>query len=481
MTYDLVPHIPALRFGRPYESLDVGEVKDCRSGRTLARLSLANGGLVRRDLLFKQDAAFEALQRLPVAALLEACAKAGELFMRAELPLGAGHVQSPERYVETLSATSGLPHNMCRANMEKIHHVLTKMPTILKGLTRGMDLSVLDRGVGEQSGVPVCYVPMGKSLGVVLPSNSPGVNSLWLPAVALKIPVVLKPGREEPWTPWRLVQALVAAGLPAEAFGFFPCDHDGADAILRFCGRGMVFGDEKTVAKYAANPGIQPHGPGYSKILIGLDEIENWRAHLDVLVQSILANGGRSCVNASAVLVPKHGRAIAEALAERLGPVAPRPPADPEARLSAFANPAFAEYIDGAIEDGLRVKGAEDLAARFRGGPRKALFEGSTYLRPTVVWCDSFEHPLANREFLFPYASVLEVPQEQAVRALGPSLVVSAITRDEGFMRELLLASHIDRLNLGPVPTVSVSWDQPHEGNLFEFLYHRRAIQRVGA
>jgi hypothetical protein len=26
-----------------------------------------------------------------------------------------------------------------------------------------------------------------------------------------------------------------------------------------------------------------------------------------------------------------------------------------------------------------------------------------------------------------------------------------------------------------------ISWDQPHEGNLFEHLYARRAFQRVGA
>jgi hypothetical protein len=29
------------------------------------------------------------------------------------------------------------------------------------------------------------------------------------------------------------------------------------------------------------------------------------------------------------------------------------------------------------------------------------------------------------------------------------------------------------------MPTCQVQWEQPHEGNLFEFLYHRRAIQRA--
>ena len=58
------------------------------------------------------------------------------------------------------------------------------------------------------------------------------MNSLWIPAISLKTPVVIKPGKEEPWTPYRLIQAFIAAGVPAEAFGFYPTDHDGAATIL---------------------------------------------------------------------------------------------------------------------------------------------------------------------------------------------------------------------------------------------------------
>jgi hypothetical protein len=32
-------------------------------------------------------------------------------------------------------------------------------------------------------------------LGLVLPSNSPGVHTLWLPVIPLQIGLVLKPGR----------------------------------------------------------------------------------------------------------------------------------------------------------------------------------------------------------------------------------------------------------------------------------------------
>jgi hypothetical protein len=136
----------------------------------------------------------------------------------------------------------------------------------------------------------------------------------------------------------------------------------------------------------------------------------------------------------------------------------------------------MADSIDATVEEGLKTSGAADVTAKYRNGVRKISFAGGTYLRPTVVLCDSFAHPLANREFLFPYASVVQVPQAQMLKQIGPSLVVTAITKDPAFQQELLDCPLIDRLNLGPISTMNISWDQPHEGNMFEFLYKRRAI-----
>ena len=472
-----VPHIPVLRLGRSYESLDQIEVKDHRTGEVKATVSLVNAGIVRKDLQ-KLAAARAALKKFSCAQLIELCAKAGDLFLNGTLPLGdKGHTQSAQDYVVTLSATSGLPHVMVRRNMQKIHHALTNMRTVLNGLTRGLDLSIIDHGHGTVAGSPCSFYPTTQALGLVMPSNSPAVNSLWLPAIALKTPVVIKPGREEPWTPYRLVQAFIAAGVPAEAFGFYPTDHEGAGAILSQCGRALIFGDKNTTQQYANNSAIQIHGPGFSKILIGDDEIENWRNYVDLMVASISENGGRSCINASAVVVPKYAAEIADALAQKLGPIQPTRPDDNNARLSGFANPKMADYIDSAIEQDLKTSGAMDATAKYRAGPRKVVFEGGTYLRPTIALCDSFAHPLANREFLCPYASVVQVPQGEMLKQIGPSLVVTAITRDAKFREELLDSPLIERLNLGPIPTTKISWNQPHEGNMFEFLYKRRALE----
>jgi acyl-CoA reductase-like NAD-dependent aldehyde dehydrogenase len=139
----------------------------------------------------------------------------------------------------------------------------------------------------------------------------------------------------------------------------------------------------------------------------------------------------------------------------------------------------MADFIDGQIEEGLKTPGAEDVTAKYRGGPRKVVFEGGTYLRPSIVRCDSFAHPLANREFLCPYASVVTCPQSEMLSNIGYTLACTAITKDPAFIAELEAYAHIERLNIGPVSTMKISWDQPHEGNMFEFLWQRRSIERA--
>ena len=471
-------HIPLLRKGEPYKSLDVVRVVHHRTREPFVEISQANAGLIRRDLA-AQERARAALAAFTVAELIEMSVKAAEIFARDELPVG-DDMQTPERYVEQVSATTGLPFVMARRNMEKIRGALSQMESVLRGLTRNLDLSILDRGHGEIEGQAVSFFPRTQSLGVVLPSNSPGVHSLWVPAVALKIPLVLKPGGAEPWTPYRIVQAFAKAGVPREAFGYYPTAHGGAGEILRQTGRGMVFGDVASVSQWAEDGRVEVHGPGYSKVVIGEDMIDDWEKYLDVIAASIVDNGGRSCVNASGVWVTRHGDEIAEALAERFARIRPRAAEDEDAQLAPFADPAVAARISQMIDQGLQEAGARDVTAEKRGGEgRLSESGGCSYLLPTVVRCESAEHNLANREFLFPFASVVEVGRDELPEALGTSLVVTAITRDEELIAKLLSSPHVDRLNLGAIPTNRISWDQPHEGNLFEHLYARRAFQRA--
>ena len=210
-------HIPVLRLGQTYQSLDTTELQN---GDTPIEVSVANPGMIRRDLL-NIDRAVASLQAIPCETLVQYCEKAAELFLNGDLPWGMGdQLQSPEDYAGALSQATGLPYSLCRLNMGKVYEAMANIRAILAGLTRGMSLDLFDNGYVTQDGIEVNFFPQTKSLGVLLPSNSPGVNSLWLPAPVLKIPVILKPGREDPYTPFRIIQAMIAAGFPSEAFGF---------------------------------------------------------------------------------------------------------------------------------------------------------------------------------------------------------------------------------------------------------------------
>jgi acyl-CoA reductase-like NAD-dependent aldehyde dehydrogenase len=300
------------------------------------------------------------------------------------------------------------------------------------------------------------------------------VHSLWIPAIAMKTPIVLKPGREEPWTPLRVIEALAAAGVPREAFGFYPADHGGASTLLQVVDRAMLFGDASTTRAWAKDSRVELHGPGYSKVILGDDAAGEWEKYVDLIVSSIAANGGRSCINASAVWTPKNGDKIAEAVARKLATVKALPADHPEAQLAAFANPQMAVRMSAMIDGAL--SGARELTAEFRGSHRLVQQGRLAYLLPTLIRCER-DHPLANKEFLFPYASVVECPASEIRDTIGPTLVATVITKDRNFARALMNSPDVDRLNVGAIPTWQLSWDQPHEGNLFEHLYRQRAFQ----
>jgi hypothetical protein len=476
-----VPHLPILRKGRPYKSLDVATAVHYRTREPIAEVSQANLGLIRRDLL-DQAGPRAALAKLSYGELVAMSKRAAQLFLEATLPLDpfAGITQTPDDYVRQLSATTGMPHVLVRRNMLKVHGVLAQVDEVLGGLTRGLDLSLLDTGIGMVAGRAISFFPRGDSMGVVLPNNSPGVHSLWAPTTVLKIPLVLKPGSAEPWTPFRMIQAWLAAGCPPEAFSFYPSDHAGGNEILRRTGRGMVFGDVKATERWRKEGGrVEIHGPGFSKVILGADALANWEQHIDTIAASVADNGGRSCVNASGVWVTGKGREIAEALAKKLAAITPRAADDEAAGLAPFVDPSVAERVSALIDKDLEIRpGVEDVSAKVRGTSRVARWEGSTYLLPTVLLADR-AHPLANREYMFPFVSVVEVPEDEMPDCLGHSLVVTAITDNPELIERLVASPLVDRLNIGSLPTTRIGWDQPHEGNLFEHLYARRAIQRV--
>jgi acyl-CoA reductase-like NAD-dependent aldehyde dehydrogenase len=468
-------HLPILRWGEPYTSMEADEVVHFATGEPIARVSRANGGLIQRDMR-KAARARDVLRAIPIDDLIARVGRAGELYMTATLPMGDGS-QTPDAFVHAQSASTGLPERMCRANMKKNAFVLGEMRGILTSLTRGLALDVLTTGYGEERDVPISYQPQSPVLGLVLPSNSPGVHTLWLPIIPLQIGLVLKPGPQEPWTPYRMAAAFFEAGIPREAISIYPGQADVGGAVVDACGRSLIFGGTATVDRYRGNPRVQAHGPGFSKILLGDDQVDHWERYLDVMIDSVFVNSGRSCINCSGIWASRHTREIADAIAQRFASVRPLPPDHPDASLAAFTVPGVAEAISRAIDADAGGAGVTDVTAKYREGGRLFKHGHSDYLLPTVLHADSADAAAARQEYMFPFVTVVQCPQEKMLDSIGPTLVCTAITCDEPFRSGLLDAVHIDRLNLGPVPTTQLNWLQPHEGNIVEFLFRARAFQ----
>src|SRR5881296_2504563 len=453
--------------------MDIDTVVHFATGEPIARVSRANGGLIQRDMRKAQQAR-DALRKIPIEELIAMAGRAGDVYLNAELPLGDG-TQTADDFVRQQSATTGLPEHMCRANMKKNHFVLSAMKNILTSLTRGLCLDVLTKGFGVERGVPISYQAQSPVLGLVLPSNSPGVHTLWLPIIPMQIGLVLKPGPQEPWTPYRMTQAFITAGIPKQAIAIYPGLGDVGAAVLAHCPRSLIFGGTATVEQYKGNPRVQAHGPGFSKIILGDDKVDQWEKYIDIMCDSVFVNSGRGCINCSGVWASRHTKEIAQALAERLGPIDAKPPDDPAAGLAAFTVPGQAQAIHASILDRMKEEGVTDMTAKF--GSRLVEQERCAYLRPWVIHCDAPERKIAQTEYMFPYVTVVQCGQSEMIDKIGQTLVCSAITNDKKWEHQLLDATNIDRLNIGPIPTIQLNWLQPHEGNIVDFLFRARAFQ----
>ena len=211
-----------------------------------------------------------------------------------------------------------------------------------------------------------------------------------------------------------------------------------------------------------------------AKFRWGDDVVDDWEKYLDVMVESVLINSGRGCINCSGIWRRGIPTKLPRRLPNRIGPIEAKPPEDPTAALAAFTVAGQAAAVWKSIEADLQESGVEHVTAEY--GPRLVEMERCAYLLPTVLHCELSAVAAAKKEFMFPFVSVVKCPQEKMIESIGYTLVGTAITNNPGWQRELTDATNIDRLNIGPIPTTKLDWLQPHEGNIVEFLFLRGPI-----
>ncbi|MFR9795362.1 aldehyde dehydrogenase family protein [Streptomyces sp. MS06] len=442
--------VPALRTGEERTSRDT-RVLHGVTGEALATVHEVPPLVARLTIkVMRQSPELDLDERLSVLA------EAGRLFAKATL---GG--QSPEEYCRLQALASGVPVGAARGVLERVAR---------DGESLG---EVVRRQIPAGAGDTARWVRRGRVLSVIAPSNHPGTHGAWLQALAMGYRVAVRPGGRDPFTPLRLVRALLAAGLHPGWISLLPGGHRTADALIEAGDLALVYGGEDTVARLRGDDRVLVRGPGRSKILVDSGD----EALLDHLVTEIAGDGGVRCTNTTAVLTTGDHRRLAEQLAERLAALPAHPVTDPRAALPVRPRPE-AEALRAAAA--AAAGPAPDLvAAHCPDGPLAPVGGSAVALRPAVFPLDSCDHPALATELPFPCAWVAPWRRTDGMAPLDDSLALGLLTEDASLVDQALAMPGVRTVVHGPV----ARWWQdpylPHDGYLGQFLNEARGYART--
>jgi acyl-CoA reductase-like NAD-dependent aldehyde dehydrogenase len=233
----------------------------------------------------------------------------------------------------------------------------------------------------------------------------------------------------------------------------------------------MAYGGEDVMRKYAGQTKMLPQGPGRSKIVLTADV--DWREHLDVIVDSISHEGGRGCVNTTAVFVEGDTTPVAQAVAERLAAITSLPPEDEHAVL-----PVLPVAEAQKLEQYLLAKAAGTVPWLGGDGVVDDLGDGSAVLRPAVHQLDRPDAEQAGIELAFPCVWIAPWTREAGLEPFKETLVLTAITHDTRLVDALVAEPTISNVYIGDHPTYWIEPGIPHDGYLADFLMRTKAVIR---
>jgi len=193
------PH-PVLRWGERTRAWRPIKSFTSPAARPSPRSAAANGGLVERDMRHARQAPAKCCAISPSRSCSRWSRRPASCTTKGEAAARRRHADGRPVRAHAVGDEPGLPEHMCRFNMEKNQFVLSEMERILDALTRGLDLNVLTRGYGVEKPRRAGSATRAQSpvLGLVLPSNSPGVHTLWLAeSCRCRVGLVLKAGRPQ--------------------------------------------------------------------------------------------------------------------------------------------------------------------------------------------------------------------------------------------------------------------------------------------
>lgn len=406
-----------------------------------------------------REEGFDELQRIPVAGLLDQLATAGALFLGEGSPARDASLDPFETYRRRVTEATGLPAGWVETSAHWLAVGLRHAAESLRAQSPTGDLDVYDDpAYTRETTVGLAFTPRVRVLGASMPANDPTVYAWPALALAMKIPVVLRPSSRDPFTAIRLARALLAAGVPPAAVHVLPGDRSVGETICREADHALAFGGAEAVAPFRDDPTVETYGPGESVAILGRDPTDR---ELDTLARGVLRAGGRACFNLTRIVATDgcDADAVAEGLAARLSNADAGPIHDESTDVSGFVNRETAVEIDGAIEE---IEGW-DVTAADRSA-RLVERDGVSRLFPTVLRTDDLVPELP-----FPFVGVTERDREALPDCLDGAYLAVAIGDDE-VERRLVRSPEFRKVYAGGYPA-SVDLRETHETYLASFCY----------
>ena len=259
-------HLPILRRGVRIE-VSTGWDAAFPHSRAVVSISQANSGLIRRDLLLQGEKRrscrrFRMRIWLPMAGtgrrtfpvILRCRSRKAARCSRRRITSSRSRPPPARR-----SATSS------RNMLKGARRLQTRSRKCSAGLTRGLDLSVLDQGYGVRAtGQMLSFFPRPTRWAPCCRATHPACTRCGRRR-RTKMPLVLKPGSAEPWTPLRMIQACQGR-RPGRRVRVLPDRPRRRRRDPASTGRGMVFGDTgrrsggRRPSRRGARPRLQQSG-----------------------------------------------------------------------------------------------------------------------------------------------------------------------------------------------------------------------------
>jgi len=440
--------IPMWRGGGEQRSLDQRIVRSYR-GEPVARVHEASSLVVTPAVSALRKAGRLSGSDLPV--LWDRIARAGEVLEGESL----GGL-SPEEHARLVTLATGAPFSDSLRGLTELASGLRRIRHALQWQAPGGDVTAFQQGkVTLPDGREYAWMPAGEVLGFIAPSNHPAVHLTWVLALAMGWTVAVRPGAEDPFTPWRVLLALKKAGFPMDRVALLPGRHDLVPALVESCDRTVAYGGPALGRLIGHDRRVLFNGPGHSKVLVEAP-VAPWTA--DFLVEAILHDGGRKCTCASAVVVLGEAGALLEEVNERLAALPLLDPLDPTARVPAWLSAEAVLQTPAAL----------------------AVVDGVAFAKPALVRCADPTMPPFGAELPAPWATAAELaPDQDPMPLLRGSLAVTLLSRRAELREACLREPTIRKVFTGPIPPWFTDPGAPHQGRLTEFLFTSKLAPEV--